>query len=149
LGNGTLDDKERRYDDDEGIPVACNLFPLLVDNIHDPCNLQMTSFLNHMPCQRCWIWVDRPPVDGETDMRIPFEGNRMLVAAYNLFHLNPLMILLISPLNDEVLPFLGRDFQAASRVPSLSPPIAFDILCAGYLVRSYLLIELTYLNEWD
>ena len=42
LDDRTLED-ERRYDDDERIPVACNLFPLLVDNAHGPCGLGMTS----------------------------------------------------------------------------------------------------------
>jgi hypothetical protein len=36
------------------------------------------GFLNQIPYQCCWIWVDRTPGDDGIDMRTPFEGDRML-----------------------------------------------------------------------
>ena len=105
LGNGTLDDNQRRYDENESDEIydetlidnpngLYNLFPLnswmiallndemglehrtLFDNTHDHYNLEMTSISNQMPYQCYWICIDRSPGDDETDIRIPFKGGQ-------------------------------------------------------------------------
>jgi hypothetical protein len=80
---------------------------------------------------------------------------------YNL-EMTAWMMFWMPPLSDAIRPTPCRvvqsvcciarsAFLAASRVPSFSPPIVFDILCDGYLaiVGSFLGFDLTYLNECD
>ena len=106
------------------------------DEILDDEILETTEMIwdsKTIPFEKYKALGDRTLINGEDeiDMRAPFEVNRTLVAVYNLFPLNPWMVLWISPLNNEVPPAL------VDRI-SVPPPIASHILYTEYSIESSL-----------